>query len=70
MKMLFDQFKAYVQVVWSQACEAEEGQTIVEYALLVVLVALAIAVASPNVTNAVLSVFSAASSALAIPGGS
>ena len=70
MNMSYDHFKAHIQAIWNQARNDEEGQTIVEYALLVVLVALAIAVASPNVTNAVLSVFSAASSALAIPSGS
>ncbi len=36
----------------------EEGQTIVEYALLIVLVALAVAAASPSITQAVTGVFS------------
>ncbi len=42
----------------------ESGQTIVEYVLLIVLVALAVFFASPTITQAVLGVFSRTSSVL------
>lgn len=45
----------------------EEGQTIVEYALLIVLIALAVAIANPSITDAIKNVFAEASSALAVP---
>lgn len=44
----------------------DEGQTMVEYVMLIVLVALAVFVMSPSVTSAVLGVFSATSSALTL----
>ncbi len=45
----------------------EEGPTAVEYALMLVLVALAIAAATPDITTAVLGVFTATSTALTPP---
>ena len=42
----------------------EEGQTIVEYALIIVLIALAVLLASPSLTDAIVKVFSDASSLL------
>jgi Flp pilus assembly pilin Flp len=42
----------------------ESGQDIAEYALLLVLVGIAIAIASPNITDAILSVFASTSSVL------
>jgi Flp pilus assembly pilin Flp len=42
----------------------EEGQTIVEYALIIVLIALAVLLASPSLTNAIIKVFSDTSSLL------
>jgi Flp pilus assembly pilin Flp len=44
----------------------ESGQDVAEYAMLLVLVAIAIAIASPNITNAVLSVFSRTRSVLGV----
>jgi Flp pilus assembly pilin Flp len=44
--------------------QEEEGQTIVEYALLIVLVALAIAAANPSLTSAIKGVFGKTSSVL------
>lgn len=46
--------------------KAEEGQTFVEYALLLVLIALAVVFAVPNITTAIINVFSKTSSALGI----
>ena len=45
----------------------EDGPTAVEYALMLVLVALAVALALPNISTAVLAVFTAMANALAIP---
>ena len=42
----------------------EKGVTVVEYAIMLALIAIAIAVAAPNITSAVLSVFSKASSVM------
>ncbi len=51
LKRLFDQ-------------EDEAGQTMVEYVMLIVLVALAVFLLTPNIKNAILTVFSNTSSAL------
>jgi pilus assembly protein Flp/PilA len=48
----------------SRLWKDEEGPTAVEYALMLVLVALAIAAAVPNISTAVLGVFSRTSTAL------
>ena len=42
----------------------EEGQTMVEYVMLIVLIALAVFLLTPNIKDAVLKVFSNTSSAL------
>ena len=42
----------------------EEGQTMVEYVMLIVLVALAVFLATPNIKSAILKVFQNTSSAL------
>jgi len=43
----------------------QKGVTVVEYALMLALVAIAVALATPNIASAVLSVFSKASSVMA-----
>lgn len=47
----------------------ERGVTTIEYAVMLVLVALAIALATPNIRTAVLSVFNAVSGALVTAAG-
>jgi len=42
----------------------EKGVTVVEYAIMLALIAIAVAVAAPNITSAVISVFSKASSVM------
>jgi len=42
----------------------QKGVTVVEYAIMLALIAIAVAVAAPNITSAVLSVFSKASSVM------
>jgi Flp pilus assembly pilin Flp len=41
-----------------------KGVTIVEYAIMLALIAIAVAVAAPNVTSAIIGVFSKASSVM------
>ena len=43
----------------------QKGVTVVEYALMLALIAIAVALASPNIANAVIGVFSKASSVMA-----
>jgi len=45
----------------------QKGVTIVEYAIMLVLVAIAVAIASPTIKDAVLTVFDDASSVMATP---
>ncbi|HSF17896.1 MAG TPA: Flp family type IVb pilin [Vicinamibacteria bacterium] len=45
----------------------EDGPTAVEYALMLVLVALAVALALPNISQAVIAIFTAMANALAVP---
>jgi Flp pilus assembly pilin Flp len=45
----------------------EEGQTMVEYVMLIVLVALAVFILSPSITSAIMNVFFNTSSALQAP---
>ena len=42
----------------------EQGQTFVEYVMIIVIVALAVYIANPSITSAILGVFSQTSSAL------
>jgi Flp pilus assembly pilin Flp len=44
--------------------KTQKGVTIVEYAIMLALIAIAIAVAAPNITSAVTGVFSKASSVM------
>lgn len=43
---------------------SQAGVTVVEYAIMLALIAIAIAVSAPNITSAVLGVFSKASSVM------
>jgi len=45
----------------------EQGQTFVEYVMIIVLVALAVYIANPNITSAIFNVFTDTSSALSAP---
>ena len=45
--------------------KGEQGQTFVEYVMIIVLVALAVYIANPNIASAIVGVFSNTSSALA-----
>jgi Flp pilus assembly pilin Flp len=61
---MLNQIAVYLKNQTENLLRLESGQTIVEYVLLIVLVALAVFFASPTITNAVLGVFSRTSSVL------
>jgi Flp pilus assembly pilin Flp len=50
--------------------QGDQGQTMVEYVMLIVLVALAVFLLTPNLQSAIITVFSNTSSALATGSGS
>jgi Flp pilus assembly pilin Flp len=54
----------WLKVKLAQLYSKEEGQTIVEYALIIVLIALAVLLASPSLTQAIIKVFTDTSSLL------
>jgi Flp pilus assembly pilin Flp len=64
MLKLYTQYKTIVADLKEKLNE-NQGQTMVEYVMLIVLVALAVFIASPSVTSAILGVFTRTSSALA-----
>ena len=59
------QIKAYFEELKRKRSAGETGQTMVEYVMLIVLVALAVFLLTPNIKSAILKVFSNTSSALA-----
>ena len=63
--------KMYLEELKRRLSRGESGQTIVEYVMLIVLVALAVFMTSPSITSAILGVFTDTSSVLGIrPAGS
>ena len=54
----------YIRAKLAELRKDESGQTIVEYALIIVLIALAVLLASPTLTSAIVQVFSETSSLL------
>jgi Flp pilus assembly pilin Flp len=54
----------YLKSQFDRLTREEEGQTMVEYVMLIVLVALAVFLATPNIKSAILKVFQNTSSAL------
>ena len=64
MLALYNYCKPYL-TKWSQKLsKKDEGQTMVEYVMLIVLVAVAVFIASPSVTDAIMGVFNGTSSLL------
>ncbi len=61
---MMSQIATYLKARFGEFAKPESGQTIVEYVLLIVLVALAVFFAVPSVTSAVVNVFSRTSSVL------
>ena len=54
----------YIRAKLAELRKGESGQTIVEFALIIVLIALAVLLASPSLTSAIVQVFSETSSLL------
>ncbi len=67
MLNLFNYLKPFAAERMKKLVRKEEGQTMVEYVMLIVLVALAVFLLSPSVTQAIMSVFTNTSSALSHP---
>ena len=61
---MFDKLKTRIKALGLYV-KKEEGQTMVEYVMLIVLVALAVFLSSPTITSAVMGVFTKTSSLLA-----
>ena len=61
---MFQQCSTYVKSQIERLTGDEKGQTMVEYVMLIVLVALAVFLATPNIKSAILKVFENTSSAL------
>jgi Flp pilus assembly pilin Flp len=70
MLTLYNYCMPYLSELKKKLFGNDEGQTMVEYVMLIVLVALAVFLLSPSVTNAITNVFKNTSSALAQPVGS
>ncbi len=65
MLALYNRLETAVADLKRKFTEGVEGQTMVEYVMLIVLVALAVFLSSPTITSAVMSVFTKTSSVLA-----
>jgi Flp pilus assembly pilin Flp len=66
MLALYSYCRPYLSMLKSRLLnhDDEEGQTMVEYVMMIVLVAIAVFVASPSITSAIIGVFSGTSSVL------
>ncbi len=64
MLKLYGHYKNAVAALERKFGKKESGQTMVEYVMLIVLVALAVFLLTPNIKSAILTVFSNTSSAL------
>ena len=64
MLALFSRLLAVLMSKVSELRKDQEGQTMVEYVMLIVLVALAVFLLSPNIVDAIMTVFQNTSSAL------
>ncbi len=62
---LYMHYKNAVTALERKLFKDEAGQTMVEYVMLIVLVALAVFLLTPNIKSAIIKVFSNTSSALA-----
>ena len=58
---------SYLKAKLTRFRNNEQGQTFVEYVMIIVLVALAVYIANPNITSAIMNVFTDTSSALSAP---
>ncbi len=54
---MLKQIRSLVQSEWSKLYSSQKGVTIVEYVIMIALVALAVAIASPNIRTSILNIF-------------
>ena len=64
MTTLYNAFRVYLDARLRPLAKQEEGVTIVEYAIMLALIAIAVALAAPNVQTAVIGVFTQAVTAM------
>ncbi len=64
MLRLYDHYRNALMALQRRFQKEETGQTMVEYVMLIVLVALAVFILTPNIKDAILKVFQNTSSAL------
>ena len=64
MTTLYNAFRVYLDARLRPLAKREEGVTIVEYAIMLALIAIAVALAAPNVQAAVIGVFTQAVTAM------
>lgn len=64
MLKLYGHYKNAIAALERRFLKDDTGQTMVEYVMLIVLVALAVFLLTPNIKSAILTVFSNTSSAL------
>ncbi len=64
MRTLYKQWQASLNALRTKLSMSESGQTMVEYVMMIVLVALAVFLMTPNIKSAIIQVFSNTSSAL------
>jgi len=70
MLRLYCHYKNAITMLEKKILKNQTGQTMVEYVMLIVLVALAVFMLTPNIKSAIITVFSNTSSALATGSGS
>ncbi len=64
MLTLYNTFRVFADTRVKALAKREEGVTIVEYAIMLALIAIAVALAAPNVQTAVIGVFTQAVTAM------
>ena len=56
---MFVAIRSFLHSEWTKVCSSQKGVTIVEYVIMIALVALAVAIASPNIRSSILDIFTA-----------
>ena len=67
---MFAAIRHYLSAEWSKLSSSQKGVTIVEYVIMIALVALAVALASPNIRTSILNIFTAIGNQLSALTGS
>jgi Flp pilus assembly pilin Flp len=64
MKTLYNSFRVYLDARLRPLAKREQGVTVVEYAIMLALIAIAVALAAPDIQQAVVDVFGEAITAM------